>query len=273
MAGDWIKMRTNLWDDPRVARICDTTNSGEAAIIGALYWLWATADEHTETGVLPGLSIRQINRKVGIKGFAEALVDINWILETNDGILIVSFEEHNGTSAKKRIQTAKRVANHAAANASNTKTEENDNAELTQKDKTTNASSVSSALPKEDLDLDLDKTNTPNSPQGGKRSPVGINSFLTDCKTANQKPIPENDPVFEYADSVSLPQEFLRICWREFVERNRESGKRYKDWRSAFRKSVRGNWFRLWWLDPNDEQYKLTTVGLQAQRKHSEAAA
>lgn len=48
MAGDWIKMRSNLWDDPRVARICDLTDVGEAAVVGGLYWLWATADQHSE---------------------------------------------------------------------------------------------------------------------------------------------------------------------------------------------------------------------------------
>lgn len=37
MAGDWIKMRGNLWDDPRVAKLCDLTDQGEAAIVGALY--------------------------------------------------------------------------------------------------------------------------------------------------------------------------------------------------------------------------------------------
>ena len=35
MAGDWIKMRTNLWDDPRVSRICDITGLAEAQVIGA----------------------------------------------------------------------------------------------------------------------------------------------------------------------------------------------------------------------------------------------
>lgn len=30
MAGDWIKMRSNLWDDPRVTGICDLTDQKEA---------------------------------------------------------------------------------------------------------------------------------------------------------------------------------------------------------------------------------------------------
>ena len=76
MAGDWIKMRGNLWDDPRVAKLCDLTGQAEAAVVGALYWLWATADQHTEDGSMPGLTLRQIDRKTGVQGFAAGLVQI-----------------------------------------------------------------------------------------------------------------------------------------------------------------------------------------------------
>jgi len=114
MAGDWIKMRGNLWDDPRVARLVDLTNSSEAAVVGALYWLWATADQHTEDGVMPGLSLRQIDRKTGLSGFGDALCQIDWLADHPDGVRIVDFERHNGSSAKKRCETAKRVAKHKA---------------------------------------------------------------------------------------------------------------------------------------------------------------
>lgn len=139
MAGEWIKMRTNLWDDPRVSQICDMTGAQEAAVVGALYWLWASADEHTEDGLMPGLSTGAIDRKTGLKGFGEALVAIKWIEITEDGISICHFIEHNGSSAKKRCQTAKRVANYTSSNAS-----------LTHEDVNTNAASVSDALAREE---------------------------------------------------------------------------------------------------------------------------
>lgn len=110
MAGDWIKMRGNLWDDPRVSALVDATDSSEAAVVGALYWLWATADQHTEDGVMPGLTLRQIDRKTGVTGFGDALVGIGWIADHPDGIRIVNFEEHNGASAKRRSEDAKRKA-------------------------------------------------------------------------------------------------------------------------------------------------------------------
>ena len=66
MAGDRIKVRGNLWDDPRVGAVVDATESTEAAVVGALYWLWSTADQHTEDGFMPGLTLRQIDRKTGV---------------------------------------------------------------------------------------------------------------------------------------------------------------------------------------------------------------
>lgn len=110
MAGEWIKLRTNLWDDPRVARLCDLTDQPEAMVIGGLYWLWAMADEHTEDGLLPGLTLRAIDRKTGVPGLADALVQIGWLRDGAQGVEVVNFSEHNGESAKRRCADAKRKA-------------------------------------------------------------------------------------------------------------------------------------------------------------------
>ena len=139
MAGDWIKMRTNLWDDPRISKLCDITDHPEAAIVGGLYWLWATADEHTDSGILPGLTTRAIDRKTGVNGLGQGLVDIGWLADHPEGVRIVGFEEHNGTSAKKRCQTAKRVEKHKAGNAP-----------VTQQALPEIADGVSDALPREE---------------------------------------------------------------------------------------------------------------------------
>lgn len=143
MAGDWIKMRTNLWDDPRVMRLCDETDQAEATIIGGLYWLWAAADEHSEDGIMSGLTLRSIDRKTGIKGFGQALCDIGWLADHPEGVRIINFTDHNGSSAKKRCQTAKRVGNHRSANG-----------DVTHTDEVSNAPSVTPALAREDVDIE-----------------------------------------------------------------------------------------------------------------------
>ena len=92
MSGDWIKMRSNLWDDPRVARLCDLTDASESAVIGGLYWLWASADQHSEDGTMLGLTLRSIDRKTQISGFGAALVSIGWLDDDADGVRIVRFD-------------------------------------------------------------------------------------------------------------------------------------------------------------------------------------
>lgn len=114
MAGDWIKMRTNLWDDPRVGRLVDMTGATDSQVIGSLYWLWASADQHTENGYMPGLTLRQIDRKTGTPGLGAALVEIGWLIDGTDGVTLVNFSEHNGTSAKRRCVDAQRKANERA---------------------------------------------------------------------------------------------------------------------------------------------------------------
>ena len=114
MAGDWIKMRSNLWDDPRITSLCELTGSLEAMVIGALYWLWSAADQHSKDGIMPGLTVKGIDRKTGVKGFGDALISIKWLADHPEGVRILHFEDHNGSSAKTRLMTAKRVAEHKA---------------------------------------------------------------------------------------------------------------------------------------------------------------
>jgi hypothetical protein len=106
---NWIKMRSNLWNDPRIAKICDITNKPEREVIGGLYWIWSMADDQSTDGRLEGLSLGAIDRKTGLKGLGAALVKIGWILESEDGVEIARFDEHNGASAKRRSTEAKRM--------------------------------------------------------------------------------------------------------------------------------------------------------------------
>lgn len=119
--------------------------------------------------------------------------------------------------------------------------------------------------------LTTNQLNTPIPPSGAedkvekKATAISLPTWLALVKASGEKPIPENDPVFAYALQVGIPSDHLRLCWVEFRDRySQPNAKRYKDWRSVFRKAVRGNWFKLWWVDGNSE-YNLTTVGKQAE--------
>ena len=122
----------------------------------------------------------------------------------------------------------------------------------------------------------------PIPPEGGnpveqvdrpkRGSAISLKAHLDDCRKAGQKAIPEGHAVFAYAAKVGIPDEFLRLHWLEFKDRyTMPDAKRYKAWADVFHKSVKGNWFKLWFAS-NDGSYALTTVGQQAQRNHQEAA-
>lgn len=116
------------------------------------------------------------------------------------------------------------------------------------------------------------QSNTPKPPaqkapgaSGSKATAISLATWLSNLKASGELPIPEDDPVFEYAEQAGIPLDMLRLCWIEFRSRYSEPGaKRYKDWRSVYRKAVRGNWLKLWFC--NADGYTLTTAGLQAQR-------
>lgn len=219
MAGEWIKVRTNLWDDPRIGQLCEMTDQGEAAVIGGLYWLWATADEHSSNGLLHGMTTRTIDRKTGVSGLGNALVAIGWISESADGVTVLRFDEHNGASAKARAQTAKRVANHKG-NAKVT------GAALPELDKT-----VSDALPREEK-IREDKNIKPlkskaEAPATASRLPAGWNPSEEDiayCKTERPDLLP------------SAVADNFRDYWTALpnTEKARKS-----DWRATWRSWVR----------------------------------
>jgi uncharacterized protein YdaU (DUF1376 family) len=94
--------------------------------------------------------------------------------------------------------------------------------------------------------------------------------YLAACKADGVKPLPDDDAVFEYAREAGIGLEFLKLQWLEFKDRySPADAKQYKNWRSVFGKSVRGNWFKLWFIG-NDGGYSLSTIGQQAQKVHRE---
>jgi hypothetical protein len=99
-----------------------------------------------------------------------------------------------------------------------------------------------------------------------------FSTWLETCKANSEKPINENNHIFEYAKNVGLNDEMLRLHWRVFKQRYLENNtKKYSDWRKVFANSVRGNWFGIW--RANGDGFALSTVGVQAHREHALEAA
>lgn len=101
-----------------------------------------------------------------------------------------------------------------------------------------------------------------------KKSATTLRTFIDSCRTSSEKPIPEDDPVFTYAESVGIAREMITVAWGEFKHYwldGEGKANRRADWRETFRNAIRQNRAGLWFLREG-EQAKWTTRGEQARR-------
>lgn len=115
-----------------------------------------------------------------------------------------------------------------------------------------------------------DKPKKDNKQKKAPRPEVAFKKWIENCKAEGVSPIPRSNSVFEYAKKAKIPDEFLRLHWLEFKDRYfDDDDTKYKAWTTVFKKSVRGNWYRLWYFG-NDGSCILSTTGFQAKNVHEE---
>jgi len=120
MAGDWIKMRHDLHEDPSVIGIAEELGLDEFAVVGRLHKLWSWGDVQTINGNALSVTPAWLDRYVSAPGFAQALSHVDWLCITSEGITIPKFNRHISESAKQRALTAKRAAKHRNAKRNDT---------------------------------------------------------------------------------------------------------------------------------------------------------
>jgi hypothetical protein len=108
MAGDWIKMRSDLHTHPKVVRIASALRADRLRVVGGLHAVWCLFDVHSEDGILDGYTTEALDDLIGFAGFSDALVSVGWLESAEDHLVIPRFDEHNGQSAKRRAQETQR---------------------------------------------------------------------------------------------------------------------------------------------------------------------
>jgi len=104
----------------------------------------------------------------------------------------------------------------------------------------------------------------------GSVSPeITFEQFLEDCKAKNELPIPKDDPVFKWAQSVNLPDSIMFVGWHAFKKRewldSKRKPKKYKDWRAVFMNYCKNpEWLNVWNIN-RDGEYFLTAKGKQLE--------
>lgn len=110
----------------------------------------------------------------------------------------------------------------------------------------------------------IQEEEAPAAPPSTKR--IGIEAFLAECASLGELPIKADDPIYAYAESIGLPDDFLALAWGEFkIRRRAKKQAGVRGWRQHYRDAVKQNWFRLWY-EKDDGGWDLTTAGKQAKR-------
>lgn len=134
MSAHWIPMRAGLEDDPHVTAAAARLDVDPDLIVGKLKRMWSVADEQTDDGVLVGWTPAMLDRKVGLPGFAEALVKgpkgdgaDPWLVvrpaNCEPAALIVpEFEKHMGSKGRMRERARTRAAALRDENRTDTRT-------------------------------------------------------------------------------------------------------------------------------------------------------
>lgn len=118
MAGDWIKMRSDLAEDPAVIAVAAALDTDEFAIVGRLHHLWSWFDSQSRDGHAAGVTRGWIDRKTQQPGFAAALESVGWLVVDDAGASVPNFDRHNGKTAKARaLSTIRKQSSRANGHA------------------------------------------------------------------------------------------------------------------------------------------------------------
>jgi len=117
LAGDWLKMRHDLADDPAVIRLASLCELDEDAVIGKLFRLWSWADRHSKDGHVEGVDLAWVDRLAKRDGYGAALVRVGWLVETGEGLSFPRFDRHCSDTAKTRALGKNRVETHRNASS------------------------------------------------------------------------------------------------------------------------------------------------------------
>ena len=108
MAGDWIKMRTNIDTDPRTVQIAAALDIPVLHAVGLLFKVWSWADQHSIGDDTISINPEYFDTLTGVSGFSVILIDTGWLKVSDTGISFPNFYEHNGSTAKSRALGANR---------------------------------------------------------------------------------------------------------------------------------------------------------------------
>lgn len=269
---DWFRWHHGSVNDPKFGLVAKKAKARVGDVIAVWALVLEQASANTERGTFGAIDCEATDFLLDADdGTTARILDAMQGRALVDGERVTRWEERQPKRERVDTTAAERKRAQRERDSERDTGNDGDDADVTPSHTTSHQVTPREEKSREEL-------KTPHTPQGGqpveqkRKAAVSLQTFMADCRAAGVKPIPDDDPVFAYAGKVGLPSEFLSLHWREFKDRYLAPGsKRYTAWRTVMLKSVKGNWFKLWFVGA-DGNYALTTVGQQAQRNHAEAA-
>ena len=193
---------------PQFVRNLSASRAPQLLVVGALHAVWSVFDEQSTDGYLPGYSFETMDEEIGLPGFCAALAGVGWLaMDSERGLQMPDFEDHNGASAKRRAQEAdrKRAVRNRADHVRETSASDADK-KRTREEKR-----------REDLSI------TPNGVIGPSALPKAIpNVDHESVVEAYHRILPDHPRIADWTDKR---QALLRKRWREFAIREEKQGK------------------------------------------------
>ena len=110
MAGEWIKVRTDLAEDPAVFTLSKRLGLDRFQVVGRLIRFWAWADRLAVDGVVDGVDTTTVDAICDCVDFGTTLVVVKWLEVRGESVYIPNWERHNGENAKTRSLKSERQA-------------------------------------------------------------------------------------------------------------------------------------------------------------------
>lgn len=160
MAGDWIPMRLDLYEDPAVTYMAEQISQREEVIVGYLHRVWAWASRQCHDGTVTNVTLMSLGRVTSLPDFPQLMAEAGWLEHgvDEDGVSFIRFpnwERWMAQSAKKRILAAKRQSKKRHGEVTKTSRSKRDKSVTTGEERREDKKEDKTPLPPLDVPADL----------------------------------------------------------------------------------------------------------------------
>jgi len=108
----WLMITADLPQKPEVMGIAERVKIDRWSAVGRLTAIWTWASEQTTDGHVRDAPVTleaSLDDVAGVTGFAQAMVDVGWLIRNGTTVIFPNFDRYCSVTAKTRALTANRM--------------------------------------------------------------------------------------------------------------------------------------------------------------------